>query len=116
MEHKTFKGEWQAGRLSVDVDRSLALQVANSDILPRRYQFAHIFWSWAWILSIPAALAVMYFVKWWVGMLMLFSLTPLLSKSTKTSSMQFMIDHALESPDFYEWAVENKLLIISPKA
>jgi hypothetical protein len=116
MEHEVFVSEWHAGRLRVDVDRSLALRVVGSDMLPRRYQFAHIFWSWVWILSIPTAFAVMYFLKWWAGLLMLLFLTPLLSKSTKTSAFQFMIDHALESPDFYQWAIENRLIIVSPKA
>ena len=114
MKHECFVIEWKAGRLNVEVDRSLALQVANSKMLPRRYQFAHLFWSWGWMLSIPAALAVMFFA-WWAGLLILFVLTPLLSKSTKTSAMQFMIDHSLENPEFYEWAVENRVLVVSEK-
>lgn len=115
MEHAHFVADWKAGRLQVEVHRSLALQVANSNMLPRRYQLAHIFWSWVWILSIPAALAVMFLYRWWAGLLMLVLLTPLLSSSTKTSAMQFIIDHALENAEFYEWAVENKVLIVSAK-
>jgi hypothetical protein len=61
MEHAEFVQSWNAGKLEIDVDRSKALQVAGSNMLPKRYQVAHIFWSWVWMLSIPAALTVMYF-------------------------------------------------------
>ncbi|MGE3153690.1 MAG: hypothetical protein AB7G48_13260 [Nitrospiraceae bacterium] len=91
MEHSEFVRSWNEGKLEVDVDRSKALQIANSKMLPKRYQAAHMFWSWVWILSIPAAFAVMYFYTWWAGLLLLVFLTPALSSSTKKSAMQFMI-------------------------
>jgi hypothetical protein len=75
---------------------------------------AHLFWSWVWILSIPAALVVMFFI-WWAGLLMLVFLTPALSSSTKKSAMQFMIDHALENPELYATAVEKGVIRIRPK-
>ena len=114
MEHSEFVQSWNAGKLEVDVDRSQALQIAGSKILPKRYQAAHMFWSWVWILSIPAALAIMFFI-WWAGLLMLVFLTPALSRSTKKSAMQFMIDHAIESPEFYAHAVEKGVIRIRPK-
>lgn len=115
MEHSEFIQSWSAGKLEVDVDRSKALQIAGSKILPKRYQFAHMFWSWVWILSIPAAFAVMYFYTWWAGLIMLLVLTPILSKSTKKSAMQFMIDHAIEDPEFFALAVEKNVIRIRLK-
>lgn len=115
MEHSEFVQSWNAGKLEVDVDRSKALQIVGSNILPKRYQFAHMFWSWVWILSIPAAFAVMYFYTWWAGLVMLFVLTPILSKSTKKSAMQFMIDHAVENPEFFALAVDKDVIHIRPK-
>ena len=115
MMHDHFVRAWRAGALTVNVDRSKALGIAGSNILPRRYQAAHLFWSWVWILSIPAAFAVMYFYTWWAGLLMLFILTPALSHSTKRSAMQFMIDHALENADFYGRALETGVLRVEPK-
>ena len=76
MAHSDFVQAWNVGKLEVDVDRSKALQVASSKMLPKRYQAAHIFWSWVWILSIPAALAVMFLYKWWAGLLILVLVTP----------------------------------------
>ena len=115
LEHSEFVQSWSAGKLEIDVDRSKALRIAGSKILPKRYQFAHLFWSWVWILSIPAAFAVMYFYTWWAGLLMLFVLTPILSKSTKKSAMQFMIDHAIENSEFYALAVDQGVIHIRPK-
>lgn len=106
---------WNAGKLSVDVDRSKALQIAGSKVLPKRYQAAYIFWSWVWILSIPAALAVMFLYKWWAGLLILVIVTPALSTSTKKSAMQFMIDHALETPEFYRYAVSEGVIRVRQK-
>ncbi len=115
MEHSEFVQSWNEGKLEIDVDRSKALQVANSKMLPKRYQAAHIFWSWVWILSIPAALAVMYFYTWWAGLLLLVFLTPVLSSSTKKSAMQFMIDHSVENPDFYQFAVTEGVIRVRQK-
>lgn len=92
MEHSEFVQSWNQGKLEIDVDRSKALQIAGTKMLPKRYQAAHMFWIWVWILSIPAAFAVMYIYTWWAGLLLLVFLTPALSSSTKKSAMQFMID------------------------
>lgn len=115
MQHAEFVRAWRAGGLSVTVNRSKALQIANSSILPRKYQAAHHFWSWVWMLSIPAAFAVMWFYTWWAGLLILAFVTPAISHATKTSAMQFMIDYAVESPDFYRRALSAGVLRIHHK-
>lgn len=115
MEHSEFVKAWKASRLEIDVNRSKALQIASSKMLPMRYRAAHIFWSWVWILSIPAAIAVMFFYKWWVGLLILIFLTPLISKSTKKSAMQFMIDYSFENPEFFQVALAEGVIRIRQK-
>lgn len=115
MEHSEFVQAWNQGQLDVDVNRTKALHIANSKMLPKRYQAAHIFWSWIWLLSIPAALAVMFLYKWWVGLLILV-LVPILSNSIKKSAMQFMIDHSVENPEFYQYALSEDVIRIRPKS
>jgi len=115
MEYSEFIQSWNQGKLEIDVDRSRALQIAGSKMLPKRYQAAHMFWSWVWILSIPAAFAVMYFYTWWAGLLLLVVLTPALSSSTKKSAMQFMIDHSVENPEFYQFAVSEGVIRVRQK-
>src|SRR5688572_15074230 len=116
MDHSEFVREWSAGKLSIDVDRSKALALAGSKVLPAKYQYAHIFWSWVWLLSIPAAIAIAILFKWWVGALLLVFVTPVLSRSTKTSAMQFMIDHSLENREFFERAIAEGVINVRPKA
>lgn len=115
MEHTEFVQSWNEGKLLVDINRTKALQIANSRVLSKRYQIAHIFWSWVWILTIPLALAIMFLYKWWAGLLILLFVTPAVSSATKKSVMQFMIDHALENPEFYQFAVTEGIIRIRPK-
>jgi len=115
MEHADFVTAWKEGQINVEVDRSKAIRVASSKMLPKRYRTAHTFWSWIWILSIPLGFAVGFMYKWWIGLLMVLFLTPMLSKSTKKSAMQFMIDHSLENPDFFTFAVNEEIISISEK-
>jgi hypothetical protein len=110
MDHAEFVELWRAGELNVDVSRSQALAAAGSALLPKRYRVAHLFWSWVWLLTIPGAFAVMFLWKWWAGVLILLFVTPALSRATKRSAMEFMIDHALENPEFYQLAVDQGLI------
>lgn len=115
MEYTEFIQFWNQGKLEIDVDRSKALQIVGSKMLPKRYRAAHMFWSWMWILSIPAAFAVMYFYTWWAGLLLLVFLTPVLSSSAKKSAMQFMIDHSVENSAFYQFAVSEGVIRVRQK-
>lgn len=115
MDHTEFVHGWNAGKLELVVTFSKTLQITESNVLPKPYPYAHIFWSRVWLLSIPTAFAVMYFYTWWVGLLMLIVLAPILSKSIKTLAMQFMIDHALKNPEFYKRAVKTGVVRVRPK-
>lgn len=115
MNHGDFVKAWGDGQLEVDVDRTKALQIVNSKILPMRYQVAHIFWSWVWMLSIPAAIGLAVLYRWWAGVLVLFFVTPSLSRAIKKSAMEFMIDHAIENPDFFKFAIKEDVISIRRK-
>jgi hypothetical protein len=117
VEHSEFVRAWNEGKLEIEVDRSKALRIVNLKTLPKRYQAAHLFWSWVWILSIPGSLAVMYLYewKWWEGLLLVVFLSPVVYISTKKASMQFMIDHALKNQEFYQFAVTGGAIRVKPK-
>lgn len=116
MEHADFLREWYAGRLSVEVDGTKALAIGRSKILPKRYQVANIFWSWVWMLSIPVGIFIAIFYKWWVGLLVLFFVTPIVFKATKTSAMQFIIDHSLENQEFFQYTQKEGIVNLRAKA
>lgn len=116
MDHSEFVQLWQTGRLEIDVDRRKALSVASSTRMPTRYRVAHTFWTWVWMLSIPAAFVVMYLYVWWTGLLMLCVATPILSKAVKKSAMEFMIAHSIESPEFWQFAMDEGVIVVRQKS
>ncbi len=54
----------------------------------------------------------MFLWKWWAGVVILLFVTPALSSATKRSAVQFVIDHALENPEFYRLAVDKELMTV----
>lgn len=112
MEHAEFVHAWKERTRSISVNRSKALRAVNSGLLPRRYQYAHIFWSWVWFLSYPAGIAIMIFLKWWVGIIFIVLVPWSISAAVKKSAMDFIVEHALENPSFYEFAVVNEIILI----
>lgn len=115
MEHSDFIHAWNAGKLEVAVDRSKALEVANSIILPQWIQADNLFCSWIWILAIPTALVVMFLYKWWAGLLTLVILTPILSRATRKSALQSLVYRALENPEFYQFVVSKDVIRVREK-
>jgi len=114
MTYEEYKLSIQNGEIRVGIDRSDALNVIG--YLPMRYQVAHIFWSWVWILSIPGFICVSIFYKWWIGLILLFVVTPLISGATKDSAAQFVLEYAKESQEFYYMLLNKKVLIFRHKS
>ena len=109
MTHEEFTRLRLAGKVVAGIDNSVAIRLI--DQLPRRYQAAHHAWSWVWMLSIPGFIAVAIFVKWWIGLLLLLFVTPLISSSIKKSAAQFVLEHAEATPEFFDFLVSKKLLV-----
>ena len=117
MQHNEFVEAYKRGTVVVDVDRSKALQIANAwDKVPYRFRSAHVFWSCAWLLTIPAAFAAAFFYKWWAGALILVVLTPALFTATKKSAALHVIEYAVESSAFYLYALDNSVISIRQKS
>ena len=102
------------GKIRAGIDNSTALSLI--DCLPKRYQFAHYFWSWAWFLSIPGFICVAIFFKWWVGLLLLFFVTPIISKATKKSAAEFVLEYAEQNKEFFEALIKKNILIFRDDA
>ena len=109
MNYEEFVKKNSQNKVSAGIDNTVALILIKQ--LPKRYRAAHLFWSWIWILSIPAFICVAIFYKWWVGLLLLAIITPMISRSTKESAVQFVLSHAIENKDFFNLLIERDLLI-----
>jgi len=111
MTYEEFIQERQAGTISAGVDNSTALRLINQ--LPKRYQAAHAFWSWVWMLSIPGFICVSIFWKWWAGLILLMFVTPTIFSATKKSAAQFVLEHAQDNKEFFNQLAENNLLVFN---
>jgi len=54
----------------------------------------------------------MIFLKWWVGIIFIVLVPWSISAAVKKSAMEFIVEHALENPSFYEFAVVNEIILI----
>jgi hypothetical protein len=116
VEHDEFISCRRAGRVDVEIDRSKALEIANAKTtLPARYQREYMWWTVAWLSTLPAAAVAAFFVKWWIGLLVLLFLTPALFRTANRRVMQFIIDYAVENAAFYAYAVENNVIRVRTK-
>src|SRR4051812_9342360 len=116
MQHTEFVDAYRRGTVAVDVDRKKAYQLANAwEKLPHQFRTAHLFWTWSWMLSIPAAFAAAFLYTWWAGTIVLFIVTPALFTAAKKSAALHVIDYAVESSVFYSYAVENGIIRIREK-
>ena len=117
MQHTDFVNAYRRGAVAVDVDAVKAFRIANAwEKLPHKFRAAHVFWSAAWLLSIPAAFVAAFLHSWWAGALVLFVLMPALYAATKKSAALHVIDYAVESSVFYSYALENEVIRIREKA
>lgn len=82
--------------------------------LPKRYRYAHLFWGWVWILSIPGFISVSIFYSWWIGLLLLLIVTPMIFRATRKSAAEFVLEHAENDAQFFTFLVDKNLLIFKP--
>ena len=108
MKYEDFILARRNGTISAGVDNSTALQLI--EFLPKRYQIAHAFWSWVWMLSIPGFICLSIFYKWWVGLLLLIFVSPMIFRATKKSCAEFVLEHAQDNKEFFEKMVESDML------
>lgn len=111
MSHKEFVELYKSGKLNVYVNKSYSLRSISAGYLPKRYYWAHTFWSWIWLLSIPVGI-IMLFFNVGIGILILFLVSFLGGKAVKRSAMDFVIQHALKDENFFDFAIKSKTIVI----
>lgn len=100
----------KTGVVQASVESSRALQLVGQ--LPCAYRSAYKIWSWIWALSIPVFLWVAITFKWWLGALLILTVTPLIANFIKTLVAKFVLAHAQENKGFCMMLIENGLLTI----
>ena len=115
MTHNEFVQGYRSGQLAAHVNKTMAMQLMNTTAVAKRYRAAHLFWSWVWFLSIPAAIACFIWTKWWIGIIVLV-VGFMLPRAIKESAYQFVLEQALEDEQFFKLAIEAEALEVSPPA
>ena len=115
MDHAEFLSARKSGTCNTYVDRSKALQAVTNGVLPKQYQYAHIFWSWVWGLSILGFIVGAFFTKG-ISLLGLLFVSPMISRAVKQSAFDFVVEHATDNPAFYAYAVANGIITIEEKS
>ena len=112
MTYTEYKRLRSDGKILAGVSNSDALRLV--EYLPKRYQYAHLLWSWVWMLSIPGFISVSILYRWWIGLLLLFIVTPMIFRATRKSAAQFVLEHAENDAQFFGFLVEQDLLTFKP--
>jgi hypothetical protein len=110
MNHEHFISAYRSGRVRVSVDRSRAVKVCESSLMPTRYRAAHRLWGWIMMLLILGGLVSLFWVPWWVGLgaaLVGIIMAPAIQKS----ACQFVLEHALDNASFYEQMVAAGVVV-----
>jgi len=61
-------------------------------------------------LTIPTAIAAIHFHTWWLGLLILFFVTPACFSGTKKGAVGNVLRYAEENEQFFDTLVEGNLL------
>ncbi len=112
MDHQEFIKIYNNKSRNIIVNRPKALHALSQGLLPKNYQYAHLFWTCVWLLSYAAGILIMIFQTWWIGLIFLVFIPQMLSKATKKSAMDFIVKHALENNDFYQYAITESIITI----
>ena len=96
MCHDEFVQLYRTGRAGILMDDGTARHLVETHpAMPRRYYYAHLFWSWVWLLT---------------GLIS-FGLIPILfgiRRAINKSAHEFVAEFALENAFFYDQAITEK--------
>jgi hypothetical protein len=112
--HEDFVKAYRSRQVAAAVDYRLSLRLMETKAVRKEYRAAHLFWTWVWFLSIPAAIGLAVWVTWWVGLLV-FLIGCALPRAIRKSATAFVLEQALEDEGFYNSALECGALRIDAR-
>ena len=109
MKHNEFIKKYNNGQLRIHVNKYDAKQLLMTNILPKKYVYSDIFWSWIWMLSFPIGIVLLIWVDFWIGILVLI-VGINLPKYQKRWASKYVLQFALRNEEFYHEAIKNALI------
>ena len=119
LTHKEFVEAYNSGGIKVKIDESAAFKLMDADLMDRDLidkpsQYAHIFWSCIWILSIAIGIVIFIRGSKLIGAIVVI-MGLMLPKAMKRSSSEPILKKALSDESFYNTMIQHQVLIIKEK-
>ena len=105
---------YRAGKIKASVDRSRAMAVCDKSArLPKQYRAAHSLWkNVSFLLVVGGLISIIWVPRYWgVGAALL---GVVMAPAVQKSAAGFVLEHALEDPDFYREMVDAGVLQVTP--
>jgi hypothetical protein len=112
MDHHEFVAKYRSRKISISIDRSLALEAVRVGLLGKSYYISQIFFSWIWIIGLVGGVILIFLYKWWVGLLVVI-ISLALPGSLKDTAAQGIRDKLIEDSEFFDFAQRNNLFKIN---
>lgn len=108
MNFQEYKEMRANGLVCAGIEDSVALRLGS--YLPKQCQLAVAFWNIFAVLVVLVAILIAVFIKWWVGILILF-FVPTIIRANKKSAIGFVLDYVEEDEDFFNMLNQKGLLV-----
>jgi hypothetical protein len=109
MQYSVYKELRRNGKIEAGISSNIALRLG--EYLPNRYQYAVAFWNVIGFASIIVGIAVMYFVRWWLGLAIIFLVAPVIFAASKRSAIKHVLAHAEDNEDFFDFLVQKGWIV-----
>ena len=113
MRHEDFVRDYHGGRLRCHVDKSAAMRVCDSKLMPKHYRFAHHFWKSTGCLLPLVGIAAFFFAPRWVGALLIFGGFLVVLPAVRQSASENLLAYALEDASFYDRMLSDGVIRIT---
>ena len=112
MNHQEFIHSYKSGRIEVYVNQRAAMRFIDSGAVSKWYLPGRLLRMWIEVLSIPAAIISLIWVKWWIGLSVLI-IACSLHTTMKRYSPRFVLENAIKDKGFFNLAMNQGIIRIA---
>lgn len=105
--YQNFINEYNAGKLQILVDESMAGNFILSPHADKHYKPAYLFWTWLGIILLVLTPMILLFYHWYYSAIT-FILGIIVFKASRKSGAQFVIENMISSEDFWDYILLHK--------
>lgn len=109
MQYAEFIELRRRGEVEAGISTNLALRLG--EYLPARCQYAVAFWNVIGFATLLGGIVAIFLVKWWIGILVVVFVAPLIFAANKRSVVKHVLTHAEENEEFFNFLVSKGWLV-----